>query len=251
MQSLNDFTQKIDGKLAAEEEQIVAYQLFLNRQHEARATRLAIYATIAEQVIGTVIRPRVEKLVSYFENASLSSPDANGGHLICRFEKIPRFPASTTLDFLVSHDADIKKIDIAVSLQILPVFMKFDKRGALSISLDDPDESRLAEWVEKMLLNFLDIYFQLAHHEQYQKQNLVHDPVCGVQVNKAFAISESGQDSRRYYFCTEDCRAKFILEADRYGPSRPLEGGAKLHTLGSEKHPPHSDRKSPLSSVSH
>jgi YHS domain-containing protein len=250
MQSLNDFIKKIDGKLAAEEEQILAHQQSLNRQHEVRTTRLGIYTKIADQVLDNVIRPRMERLVSYFENASLSSQDANGRRLICRFEVSPRFPAGTTLDFWVSHDDGIENIDIIWSLQILPVFMKFDKRGALSISLDDPDESRLVEWVEKTLLNFLDIYFQLAHHEQYQKQNLVRDPVCGTQVNKAFAISETCQGSQRYYFCTEDCRAKFILEAERPGPSRPLEGGAELHTIGSEKHPSHSARKSPMSSVS-
>jgi YHS domain-containing protein len=170
--------------------------------------------------------------------------------LICQFETRPRFPAATTLGFLVSHDADIENINITYSLQILPVFMSFDKRGAFSSSLDDLDESRLAEWVENRLLYFLDTYLQLAHHEQYQKQNLVHDPVCGTQVNKAFAISESGQGSQRYYFCTEDCRAKFILEADRHGPSRPLEGGAEFHIIGSGKHPRHSAHKSPLSSVS-
>jgi YHS domain-containing protein len=91
--------------------------------------------------------------------------------------------------------------------------------------------------VEKTLLNFLDIYFQVAHHEQYQKQNLVHDPVCGMQVNKAFAISDSGQGSRRYYFCTEDCRAKFISEAGRHGPSRPIEDDAKFRSVGPEKPP--------------
>ena len=77
MQNLKDFTQKIDEKFAADKEQILAYQLFLNRQHEARTTRLAIYTKIADRVLDIIIRPRMEKLVSYFENASLSFPDSN------------------------------------------------------------------------------------------------------------------------------------------------------------------------------
>jgi hypothetical protein len=78
MQNLNGFTQKIDGKLAAGEEQIAACQQSLNRQHEGRTTRLGIYVKIADQIINAVIRPRVEKLVSYFKNASISSLDSHG-----------------------------------------------------------------------------------------------------------------------------------------------------------------------------
>ena len=64
MQNLNDFTKKIDGKLAADKNQILAYQQSLNRQHEVRTTRLGMYVKIADQIINTVIRPRMEKLVN-------------------------------------------------------------------------------------------------------------------------------------------------------------------------------------------
>ena len=82
-------------------------------------------------------------------------------------------------------------------------------------TVNRPRGEKLVKWVENKFLYFLDTYLQLEHHEQYQKKNLVHDPVCGTQVNKAFAISESARDSQNNYFCTEDCRAKFILEAGR------------------------------------
>jgi YHS domain-containing protein len=250
MQNLNDFTKKIDEKFAADEEQILAYRESLNHQHEVIAARLGIYAKIADRIINTVIQPRMKKLVSYFKNASLSSSEPNGFDLICRFERIPRFPASTIFDFLVSHDADIKKIDITFSLQILPVFLKFDKSDTLSFSLDDLDESRLAEWVENRLLYFLDTYLKLEHIEQYQKQNIVRDPVCGAQVNKAFAISETGKDSQSYYFCNEDCRVEFVSDSGRYAPFRRLEDGVESHNTGSVEHLSNNGHKSPLSSVS-
>ena len=251
MQNLDNFTKKIDEKLAADEEQILAYRQSLNHRHEVTTTRLAIYVKTANRIINAVIQPRLEKLVSYFKNASLSSSEPDGRDLICRFEKIPRFPASTTFDFLVSHDADIKKIDITFTLQILPVFIKFDKRDTLSFSLDDLDESRVAKWVENRLLYFLDTYLQLEHVEQYQKQNIVRDPVCGAQVNKAFAISEMGKDTQIHYFCNEDCRVEFISNPSIYAQYRRLEESVETHNVASVEHPSDNERKPPLSFVSH
>ena len=216
MQSLSEFTKNIEGKLAAEEEQKQSYQQDLLRQHEVRTGRLAIFVEKAGQIIDTIIRPRMEKLVGYFENASISSPDSECSHCISRFESSPRFPASTTLGFSVSHDADIENLNIVYTLQILPILLKYDKQDAISLSLDAVEDPRIATWVEQKLLSFLDTYLELEHHAQYQKQNLVVDPVCGMQVNKAFAIAQAVHGSETYYFCTEDCRAKFASEPDLY-----------------------------------
>jgi YHS domain-containing protein len=88
--------------------------------------------------------------------------------------------------------------------------VKYDKQDTISFSLGAVDESRCEEWVEQKLLSFLDVYLQLGHIKQYQKQNLVIDPVCGVQVNKAYAITEGAVESQTHFFCGEDCRAKFL-----------------------------------------
>lgn len=231
MQDLLGFTKRIEVRLAADEERNLSDRQRHSRRDQARKEQQAVFTKKADEIMGAVITPRMERLVSYFENASISLADSNGVHCIYRFETRPRFPASITLGFSVSHDADIENCTVAYSLQILPVFLEYDSKDSVSFPLDTVDETQLAGWVEQRLLSFLDTYFQLEHIEQYQKQNLVSDPVCGVQVNKAFAPAEALHGSQSFFFCSEDCRARFVSEPGRYAPSGKREHG---HFLGTE-----------------
>ena len=212
MKSLTGFSGEIERKLALEEEKKQAYQQQLSQRHEMRTDRLEIFSRTAEQIVNEIIRPRMERMVSYFDNASIPSPDCAASHCVARFETRPRYPASVTVEFSVSHDAEIEQVNVIYMLEILPIFFKYEKRDAISFSLADVDTSRCENWVEGKLLAFLDGYLQLEHIEQYQKQNLVTDPVCGMQVNKAFAIAEANLGSQKYYFCTQECHDKFVAE---------------------------------------
>ncbi|HVV98899.1 MAG TPA: heavy metal translocating P-type ATPase, partial [Planctomycetaceae bacterium] len=53
------------------------------------------------------------------------------------------------------------------------------------------------------------------------------DPVCGMLVDPATAIS-AGKDGKTYYFCCDHCRRKFLGEAPAAGAHRhPAQAGAK------------------------
>lgn len=214
MKNLLEFTQRIENLLAVEEKRNQSLQQELNLQHRRRTERLTFYEEKAGLILGTIIRPRMEKLIGYFENASLSSPNFASGYCRARFQIRPRFPASTTLGFSVSHDVDMRNLYIKYTLQILPIFVKFDKQDIIEFSIDAVDESKCEKWVEQKLVSFLEVYLQLGHLEQYQKQNLVIDPFCGVQVNKAYAISEGALPSQIHFFCSEDCRVEFISKLE-------------------------------------
>ncbi len=41
------------------------------------------------------------------------------------------------------------------------------------------------------------------------------DPVCGMTVDRSKALTES-YAGRTYYFCSEDCRARFREDPERY-----------------------------------
>jgi len=48
------------------------------------------------------------------------------------------------------------------------------------------------------------------------------DPVCGMTVDPATALSaEIG--GARYYFCSAGCRAKFVADPKRYLEAKPFE----------------------------
>jgi YHS domain-containing protein len=210
MSDTNDLAQRIEEKLAADEERRRALE---EEEHDRRAEhelKVGRFAAVANDLASSVIRPRLEKLVSYFDNAAISSPESGCSHCVCRFESTPRFPASTTLEIAVAHDEAVEKFTITYNLEILPVFVEFEPRDSLTLDIEDPDRGRLAEWIDDKLVGFVDTYLKLEHIEQYQRRNIVTDPVCKARVHKGEAAAEAEFMRRRYFFCSEECRQKFV-----------------------------------------
>ena len=42
------------------------------------------------------------------------------------------------------------------------------------------------------------------------------DPVCGMAIDAASAATSAEFDGRTYLFCSERCRARFLMRPDRY-----------------------------------
>jgi YHS domain-containing protein len=219
MQDLFKFVEKIEGKLAVDKERTEAYRQGLYQQHEIRNERMVVFAEEAHRIFDVIIRPRMEKLVGFFGNASLTLTDDKGENAPrCKsvFESTPRVPAEVSFEFAISHDTEIKMLRIVCNQEILPIFLKYQPQDILSVNPSATNTEQIETWVETKILSFLDIYFQLARVEQYQRGNLVYDPVCGIQINKAFVIEEASFETHQYYFCTGDCREKFIADPARY-----------------------------------
>ncbi|MER8592058.1 heavy metal translocating P-type ATPase [Mesorhizobium sp. M0323] len=45
---------------------------------------------------------------------------------------------------------------------------------------------------------------------------VIRDPVCGMTVDPAAGKPTAEHDGRRYHFCSESCRAKFVAEPEKY-----------------------------------
>jgi YHS domain-containing protein len=78
------------------------------------------------------------------------------------------------------------------------------------------DDSKVGEWFDEKIVAFLDAYLALETHHQYQSENIVTDPVCGMPVNKLHAAARMDHSDVTYYFCVEDCRKKFAEDPDHY-----------------------------------
>ena len=209
MEQLNEFDREIANLIAAEEKKVQLYRRELSVQHDKRKERLKIFSTKSEQIMTEIIRPHVEKVVGYFENASCLSAESQYMQCVYRFESIPRSPATTTLSFTISHDSTLDTLWIEYGLRILPIFMEFEKEDSITFELTSINESECRTWVEKKLLLFIEMYLQLGHIEQYQQQNLVIDPICGVQINQAFAIAEETTAGLKHFFCSSECRQEY------------------------------------------
>ena len=56
-------------------------------------------------------------------------------------------------------------------------------------------------------------------HSDKKALGKVVDPVCGMEIEMAAAVTATHQ-GKTYYFCTEDNRAKFLKDPDRYTAKR-------------------------------
>jgi YHS domain-containing protein len=218
MADLSDLERKIKEKLAlSEERQHLQKDHIQQRMAEAEA-RHRRFTALADRLMLEVIRPRMEKLRTLFENAKM--PEArNSRHTsCCHFEHTPRFPATAQLELGVTRDAEIKTAVLHYQLEILPAFFPIEATDQLAMVLEEVDEEKAAAWVEAKLIQFVDTYLRLETSDQHQEENIVADPVCGMKVNKAFAPAQMEYRGRTYYFCIPECRARFADNPERYLP---------------------------------
>jgi YHS domain-containing protein len=217
MSNLPEWEQKIQNQLAAAEQRKRAVQGHLQQRMTEAERRWQEFGALADRLVQTVIRPRMEKLVAYFDNARFLPPEQAGRyHCACQFQPTERFPAKVKLELSVGTDGQAEHLMVRYELQILPVFFHFQGEGETVFPMDAVDENRLTAWVEERLVAFVDTYLRLADLEPYQRDNLVTDPVCGMLIQKPLAGAHVEHQGRTYYFCVEDCRKKFADDPQRY-----------------------------------
>src|SRR3569833_2671404 len=61
-----------------------------------------------------------------------------------------------------------------------------------------------------------------AQHRPSDATDKVRDPVCGMMVDPATAIS-TGHDGKTYHFCCDGCRDSFVASPDKYLNQKPFE----------------------------
>ncbi len=220
MTDLNDIDQKIQERLAAAEERRRRCQERVEQHQLELEQRFGRFGQTADRILQTLIRPRLQKLAEHFDNAELLPPEQSGRYRCdCRFRHAERFPATAKLTLSVSHDSRVEKLIAGYDLEILPTFFQFERHDEIVFPLDGVDESRLAQWLDAKLLQFVDTYLQLEMADQYQKENLVTDPVCGSRITKVCAVARQEYQGRTVYFCSRVCHSKFTAEPHLYTPA--------------------------------
>ena len=216
MAEMTDLERKIKEKLSLSEERQHLQRNHLQQQMAEAEARHQRYTALADRLMQEVIRPRMEKLKTLFDNAKISETRCSRHTCCCQFEHTTRFPATAFLEIGVTRDGEIKTVVLQSQLEILPVFFPVEGRDELAMPLDQVDEQKAAAWVEAKILHFVDIYLRLETSDHYQQENILTDPVCGMRVNKAFAPAQLTYRGQTYYFCVPECRARFAENPERY-----------------------------------
>jgi YHS domain-containing protein len=216
MADFTDLERKIKEKLSLSEERQHLQRNHIQQKMAEAEARHQRYTALADRLVQEVIRPRMEKLTTLFDNARMSEARSSRHTCCCQFELTTRFPATANLEIGVTRDGEIKTVVLESQLEILPVFFPLNGRDQLTMLLDEVDEEKAAAWVEARILHFVDTYLRLETSNDYQEGNIVTDPVCGMRVNKAFAPAQMTYGGRTYYFCIPECRARFAENPERY-----------------------------------
>jgi YHS domain-containing protein len=217
MNDPDQFERLVRDKLATAERQRCGRRETFVSEMTARELRIEQFDAFALRLIAQIVIPRLERLARCFDNARLEPTDAAPSRrAVCAFDHTAAFPASTNVQFSVTADEAVTTGAVVYSLEILPVLFQYDKGDEITFPVEKPDEEAIAAWADEKLLGFVDTYFRLSETEVYQQDNLVVDPVCGKRLNKLVAGAQEVIQDQTYYFCTEQCRQKFLQDTSRY-----------------------------------
>jgi YHS domain-containing protein len=217
MNAMENLDQRIKGKLAQHRGEIEKHKNHLGQQMVQVEARHQQFTALADRLVQEIVRPRLEKLVGYFDNAAMQSAEESGRHQgVCLFKHTDRFPARARLEISLCHDKQAENLLLSYCLEILPIFFDFPRQDELALPLKTVDDAKVAAWIEEKIVAFLDAYLRLETHPSYQSDNMATDLVCGMPVNKLHAAAQMVHHGVTYYFCVEDCRKKFAEDPERY-----------------------------------
>jgi YHS domain-containing protein len=214
MSTLQELGQRIEERLAIARQQqrpvpATPRQPTAEVQHAHRR-----FGEIADRLLHDIICPRVEKLVSYFDNAQLLKPDEADRRYtcLCTFRETPHFPATARLELTLTHDESVEHLLVLYRLEVGPVYVPFQGQVQLVFPIDQVDEEELARWVEDQIVDFVTAY--LCFEYPGLTQHLVVDPVCGMVLNRNYVAAHTDYRGTTYHFCADTCRNKFVADPE-------------------------------------
>ena len=210
----SDFREQITNRIEAKKADVAQHRDAMDHTMRELEEREVVFHEIADHIIGQVLHPTIAALSEHFDNAELA--DAMLGYCVRgQLRHSIRFPARANVSFRIIHNETIESLTIQYEAQILPIFIRFDRGDVLDLSIREIDSDTVREWAEQKVLGFLDSYLQIETHEQYQRDNVALDPVCGMRVTKPKGIAHE-HEGQTYYFCAQRCLDRFIQSPEEY-----------------------------------
>lgn len=224
--SIDQLMERLGAEVDAAEKRVQSLQSEAAKVIVGRDRRMARFVAVADQ-IDAILRPRLEAMRSldvfkdFAHGVRLEAhgPHEESFHARMTVLTVPcsdRRPTPMEFSFRVGHDSPIKNAVLDYRLEILPIFIKFDSHEQLMIPLDDPQEPRIAEWIDERLVGFTKTYFEVYFNNEYQRKTLETDPVLNLRFPKAFAAGNAHFQSQTYYFYTTESLQVFQKEPLAY-----------------------------------
>jgi hypothetical protein len=118
-------------------------------------------------------------------------------------------PAKVEQTFDIQYDGLGENAVVNYSLQIIPVFFKFENASRIVVPFAQVNGELFTQWIDDRIVEFTKAFFKIRFHDQYQKNHMVTDPVLNIQFPKAFAVGSQEQNGTVFHFYTKESRLKF------------------------------------------
>lgn len=215
MDDLQEFSRQVEKRLADADRDPHWRSAEAERYMAEVEERRRRFDQVCSRMITTVIRPRLEVLISFFPNASLAKKLLDN-HASCLFGYCRRFPTTAKVEFVVEHDLRCEMAVVRYEAYMMPVFVKFDEHDKVNFLLDQACDGTLDMWVEERLLEFLDAYLRIDSGAEDYVQETVVDPVCGMRINRSLTVANQAYCGHSYFFCSIECHEKFSRKPSAY-----------------------------------
>jgi len=212
---IDDLSSRLDAVMEEARGRVEAFQMEAESTRQAIGERFQKFLPIAERIVA-MAREKLERLRERL-----------------KFDVIPSqvqterfYSRSVTLDvkselagviklrFGLSHDSDVRHIMLDYTLEIIPVFFRFNPHAHMEMPLEAYDEAAVGEWLDDRIVEFANAYLELHSTKQYQEKVMVSDTVAGISFPRYFAAATLDHGGTTYYFISDEKRREF---AKRHG----------------------------------
>jgi hypothetical protein len=224
MSDITAFKSRLRGEVDAAKQRVEAIRAETEERYTHLRERYETFLRLSQR-IREALKPRVEAFAEALPGAKLTvstrdfGPAGRGFHgAVAAFtiDRSDRCPANVHVRFALDAGPDVENLVLSYEVEILPVFLEFERRDQLVLPLDDASLEKAVDWFDRKALAFTDTLVAMFFNPYYQRESEVRDVVLDVTFPRAFAKGQVEHDGKTLHFFTEESLKAFRENPDRY-----------------------------------
>jgi YHS domain-containing protein len=224
MTDIDALKDKIRSEVVSARNRVHAMQAEAAEQYEQAQVRYKTFLDLSQR-IRDAVRPHLEAFAEALPDVTPTvsrrdfGPGGRGFHGVFVSFAIPRSercPATLDLRFGLEAGPGVENLILSYDLEIIPVFMEFERRDRIALPLDPSSIAKAVEWFDQKAVTFTKTYINMLFNPHYHGGSDVSDVVLGMSFPRVFAKGRTEHQGRTYYFFTEDSLKAFEADPTRY-----------------------------------
>ncbi|MFO0817759.1 MAG: hypothetical protein U1A77_07455 [Pirellulales bacterium] len=198
---------RLQAEFAAYTARAAKYRATQLQEHEAKEERLARFIRLLDE-LRDLCRPKLEALAAQFKDVVKVEPEITPSQRQATFAFESPL-AHINLRFRIVPDNEVRRVVVTYDLEILPIFIDFERHSEIVFPLEQVDHAAIAQWLDDRIVAFVKVYLSLYENEYYLKDHMVEDPVVHVRFPKFLAGAKLDCNGQTYYFIDEATKKEF------------------------------------------